>query len=158
MTSWELASLFKVLDDHRDHLGTARLAVLEWQYHPLLHHDPEFSSPNLYREMLRDSDLFVQFVEIAFKPANAAPDERPTLTAARQQMALSAMEVLDEWPTSQFAPSVDDEIKLDAASLNEWIDGTREKLTAVDRADIGDQMIGKALASSPADPGHEWPA
>ena len=157
MTSWELASLFRVLDEQRDHLGTGRVAVLEWQYHPLLHHDPEFSSPNLYREMLRDLDLFVHFVEIAFMPASSAPDERPTLTTAQQQMALNAMEVLRDWPASQFAPRVDDEGKLDAASLNEWVDGTREKLAAVDRADIGDEMIGTALASSPADSNGEWP-
>ena len=158
MASWELSSLFKVLDDHRDHLGISLVAILEWKYHPLLHHDPEFSSPNLYREMLREPDLFVQFIELAFKPASTAPDERPTLTAARQQMALSAMDVLNDWPTSRFAPSIDDEDNLDATALNEWIDRTRKKLAAVDRADIGDQMIGAALASSPADPGGEWPA
>ena len=158
MTTWELASLFKVLDNHRDHLGTGRIAVLEWQYLPLLHHDPEFSSPNLYREMLRNLDLFVQFVEIAFTPASAAPDERPTLTTAQQQMALSAWDVLHDWPASQFAPTVDDKGKLDAVSLDEWVDGAREKLVAVDRADIGDRMIGAALASSPADSNEEWPS
>ena len=157
MTSWRLVSLFRVLDNHRDHLGTGRVAVLEWQYLPLLHHNPEFSSPNLYREMLRDLDLFVHFVEIAFMPASAAPDERPPLTTAQQQMALRAWDVLRDWPASQFAPGVDNEDKLDAVSLNEWVDGTREKLAAVDRADIGDQMIGTALASSPADSNGEWP-
>ncbi len=157
MTSWRLASLFRVLDNHRDHLGTARVAALEWQYHPLLQNDPEFSLPNLYREMLRDLDLFVHFVEIAFMPASAAPDERPPLTTAQQQMALSAWDVLRDWPASQFTPGVDNEDKLDAVSLNEWVDRTREKLAAVDRADIGDQMIGTALASSPADSNGEWP-
>ena len=67
------------------------------------------------------------------------------------------MEVLRDWPASQFAPRVDDEGLLDAASLNEWVDGTREKLAAVGRADIGDEMIGAALASSPADANGEWP-
>lgn len=155
MTRWELASLFKVLDAHRDHLGATRIAVLEWQYHPLLDQDPEFNSPNLYREMLRDPNLFVQFVEIAFKPASASPDERPTLARA-QQLALSAMDVLNDWPSSQFAPSIDNG-EFNAASLNEWIEKAREKLTVIDRADIGDQMIGRALASSPADSNGKWP-
>ena len=35
---WRLVPLFKVLDKHRDHLGTSRVAILEWQYHPLLRH------------------------------------------------------------------------------------------------------------------------
>ena len=92
MTSWRLASLFKVLDNHRDHLGTARVAVpSNGSTTRCLQNDPEFSLPNLYREMLRDLDLFVHFVEIAFMPASAAPDERPPLTTAQQQMALSAM-------------------------------------------------------------------
>lgn len=158
MMRWELATLLKVLDTHRDHLGTTRVALIEWQYHPLLQYDPEFSAPNLYRAMLRDPGLFVQFVELAFKPASAAPDEQPTLTQVQQQMAISAMDVLQEWPASQFAPSVDDEGRLDAAALNDWIDVTRDKLKAVDRAAIGDQMIGTALASSPADPGDIWPS
>ncbi len=156
MTRWELASLFKVLDAHDDHLGTARTAVLEWRYLPILHHDPEFTSPNLYREMLRDPDLFVQFVEMAFKPANSPPDEQPT-SAAHQQLVLSAIDVLRNWPSSQFAPRIDADGNLDTASLNEWTDRTREKLAAIDRADIGDQMIGTALASSPADSNGEWP-
>ena len=158
MMRWELATLLKVLDTHRDYLGTTRIAVLEWQYLPLLQHDPEFSAPNLYREMLRDPDLFVQFVEFAFKPASAAPDERPTLTAAQQQMAISAMDVLHDWPASQFAPSDDDEGTLDADALNDWIDATRRRLAEVDRADIGDEVIGWALASSPEDPRGEWPS
>ncbi len=158
MVRWELASLLKVLDANRDHLGTTRVAIIEWQFHPLLQHDPEFSAPNLYREMLRDPDLFVQFVELAFKPASAAPNEQPTLTAAQQQMALSAMDVLSEWPASQFAPSVDGEDELDAGALNDWIDAARKKLAAIDRVEIGDEVIGWALASSPADPGDEWPS
>ena len=158
MMRWELATLLKVLDTHRDHLGTTRVALIEWQYHPLLQHDPEFSASNLYRDMLRDPDLFVQFVELAFKPASAPRDEQPTLTKAQQQMALSAMDVLHDWPASQFAPSVDDEGKLDATALNDWIDATRERLAAVDRADIGDELIGWALASYPADSDGEWPS
>ena len=65
--------------------------------------------------------------------------------------------MLRDWPASQFTPGVDNEDKLDAVSLNEWVDRTREKLAAVDRADIGDEMIGTALASSPADVNGEWP-
>ena len=158
MTRWRLASLFKVLDNHRDHLGTARVAALEWQYLPLLQNDPEFSSPNLYREMLQDLDLFVQLVEIAFMPASAALDERPTLTTAQQQMTLSAWEVLRNWPASQFSPGVDEEGKLDEASLDKWVAGAQERFQEVDRADIGDEMIGTALSTSPADSSGDWPS
>ena len=158
MAVWEFASLFRVLDEQRDHLGTARVAALEWQYLPLLQNDPEFSSPNLYREMLQDLDLFVQLVEIAFMPASAALDERPTLTTAQQQMTLSAWEVLRNWPASQFSPGVDEEGKLDEASLDKWVAGAQERFQEVDRADIGDEMIGTALSTSPADSSGDWPS
>ena len=157
MTYWRLVSLFKVLDKHRDHLGTSRVAILEWHYHPLLHHDPDFSAPNLYRELASDPELFAQFVEWAFKPATATPDERPPLTEAQQQMALSAYQLLRSWPASQFVPALDDGGALDAASLQAWIDSARSRLAASDRSTIGDEMIGAALAASPKDPDGEWP-
>ena len=157
MAYWELASLFKVLDKHRSHLGTSRIAILEWQYHPLLHHDPEFSAPNLYRELVSNPELFVHLIESAFKPASVTPDERPPLTDAQQQMALSAYQVLLKWPASQFVPSLGDDGGLDADSLQEWVDNARALLAEIDRSDIGDEMIGGALAASPEDPGGEWP-
>lgn len=152
-----LASLFKVLDEQRDHLGTDRVAILEWQYLPLLRHDPRFSAPNLYRELACNPELFVRLVEWAFKPASTATNERHPLTEAQQQMALNAFQVLHKWPASQFVPALDDDGRLDADSLNEWINEARDRLAAIDRSDMGDQTIGTALAASPEDPNGEWP-
>lgn len=157
MAYWRLVSLFKVLDKHRDHLGTSRVAILEWQYYPILHYDPDFNAANLYRELACDPELFAQLVEWAFKPASATPDEQPSVTKAQQQMALSAYRLLRSWPESQFVPAVNDSGALDAESLQIWIDSTRELLAASDRSTIGDQMIGAALAASPKDPDGEWP-
>lgn len=157
MAYWRLVSLFKVLDKHRDHLGTSRIAILEWQYYPLLHHDPDFSAPNLYRELACDHELFAQLVEWAFKPASATPDDQPSVTKAQQQMASSAYRLLRKWPDSQFVPALNDDGALDVESLQMWIDSTRELLAASDRSTIGDQMIGAALAASPKDPNGEWP-
>lgn len=56
MQRWELASLFEVLDKHREQLGVRRVALLEWQYYPLLEYESGFIAPNLYREMARDPD------------------------------------------------------------------------------------------------------
>ena len=149
MTYWRLVSLFKALDKHRDHIGTSRVAVLEWQYLPLLHHDPDFCAPNLYRELARDPELFAQLVAWAFRPASATPDERPPLTEAQKQMAFSAYQLLRSWPESQFVPALDDRGALDADSLQVWIDSARALLAASDRSTIGDEMIGAALAGVP---------
>ncbi len=154
---WHLVSLFGVLDKHRDHLGTGRVAILEWKYHPLLHRASEFSTPNLYRELASNPGLFVQLAELAFKPSSAAPGDLPLPTEAQQQIALSAYQILHGWPASHFIPRLDDTGALDADSLLEWVDGARKLLAASDRSAIGDQLIGAALAASPEDPSGEWP-
>lgn len=154
---WGLIRLFEVLDKHRCHLGIGRVAILEWQYHPLLHYRPEFSAPNLYRELACDPELFVHLVESAFKPASVTPDKRSPLTEAQQQMALSAYQVLREWPDSQFVPALDEGGALDADLLQNWVYNARALLTASDRSTIGDQMIGAALAATPEGPDGEWP-
>lgn len=158
MTRWGLATLFGSLNEHRDRVGAVRVAVLEWRYLPLLRDDPEFSAPNLYREMARDPALFVQLVELAFKPASVDRDSEAEPSEAQQQLALNAYRVLSDWPASQFTPGISDADELDAEPLRVWIERAREDLAAIDRTAIGDQMIGAALASSPADPDGGWPA
>lgn len=155
---YRITTLFEALDEHRDHLGAGRVAVLEWQYHSFLRRGARLSSPNLYREMERNPDLFVQLVEMAFKPASVSLDEQPPSSESRRQMALNAYQVLSGWPKSRFAPSLDEARELGVDPLDAWIDLTRDKLAAIDRADIGDQMIGTALASSPADADGDWPS
>ena len=158
MTGRQLTTLIKVLDGHREHLGTGRVAVIEWQYYPILRYDPGFHAPNLYRELARDPDLFVWLVEQAYKPANATPgDDQPPSTASQRLMAQNAFQVLRAWPASTFAPGLDDYGGVDSESLNEWVDSARERLSEIHRIDIGDTMIGTALAASPSDPGDEWP-
>ena len=157
MTGWELTTLLKVLDRHREDLGTGRVAAIEWQYHPVLHHYPGFSSPNLYREMVRDPDLFAWMIELAYKPANASSGDQPPQSEAQRLMVLNAFDVMHSWPSSQVAPGLDDEGRVDEELLNGWVDRSRERLTEIDRADVGGTMIGTALAASPADPNGEWP-
>lgn len=150
-------TLFGVLNEHREHLGTARVAVLEWKYYPLLQHYSGFRTANLYREMLRDLDLFVKFVEIAFMPACTAFGDVPTFTPTQQQRQFDAVDILYNWPSGKFAPNVKEEDELDATSLNTWVEGARVRLAEIDRALIGDQMIGTALAATPADTNGDWP-
>ncbi len=157
MTGYELAELIKALDVHREHLGTARVAAIEWQYYAILPYNPEFSAPNMYRELARDPGLFCRLVELAYKSASATPGDRPPLSESKRLMAQNAFQVLRAWPASTFTPGRDDEGKVDAEALNEWVEGARKLLAEIDRADIGDSMIGTALAASPPDPSGEWP-
>ena len=157
MTRWGLVEMFNSLSEHRHRLGPERIAMLEWQFLPLLRDVPEFTSTNLYREMARSPDFFVYLVELAFTSTDPQPDPPPALTDARRQSAINAFQILRSWPESEFAPVVDDEGKLDEDSLNDWVEIARERLAASKRSVIGDEMIGAALASSPPDPDSGWP-
>ena len=152
-----LTTLLDALDRHRAALDTGRAAAIEWQLYPLVHNMPCFRSPNLYREMARDPELFVRLIEMAFRPAGARGTEQPAPTDAQQSVALHAHRALHGWPESRFIPGPDDAGGVDAERLGEWVERARERLAAIDRAEVGDIMIGTALAASPAGPDGEWP-
>ena len=156
MGDYQLASLIKTLDRHRDHLGIGRVARLEWLYYPALRHDPDSQAPNIYRGMSQDPDLFAWMVELAFRPANAAGEDRAEPNESRQRLALNAFDVLRSWPEAHFVPEIDKHGGVDCERLDGWVHDVRERLAEIDRADIGDQMIGAALAASPADPDGTW--
>ena len=158
MVGWALTSLIKVLDRHREHLGAGRLARIEWLFFPLLGNGPGFPASNLYRALAEDPGFFVWLVELAYKPASASPGDSPEPTEADRQMALNAHQVLHAWPVSQFASGLDADGRIDADSLNQWINDARKRLAESDRTNIGDRMIGAALAASPTDPDGTWPS
>ena len=156
-TGFELAELIKLLDNHREELGIERVVHIEWRYFPVLHLDPEFRSPGLYRKLGHDPGFFVWLIEQAFKPAGGPSDDSSALTETRQMLALNAYQVLHTWPDSQSAPGLDDSGHVDIGLLNEWVDNARGRLAKIDRADVGDLMIGTALAACPPDRSGEWP-
>ncbi len=151
------ARLLAVLDGHRAHLGSDRLARIEWLYYPRLRHAPNYRAPNLYRLLLEDPECFASLVELAYRPAGASSSDRPEPSEDQRRLALNAYRVLDSWPASQFAPGIDGEGPVDAEQLNAWVDHARERLAQIDRTASGDRMIGRALAASPPDPNDDWP-
>ena len=118
MGDYHLATLIKTLDRHRDHLGSGRVARFEWLYYPALRDDPDFQAPNIYRGMSQDPDLFAQMVELAFKPANAAGEDRAEPNESRQRLALNAFDVLRSWPEAHFVPDLDERGGVNNERLN----------------------------------------
>ena len=154
----DLAELLKMLDRHRDHLGAGRVATLEWQYLPAVAHAGDTGTPNLYRQLAQDPDLFVSLVEIAYPPASASPGDGAESDDTDRQRALNAHRLLRSWPLGTFSPGGDGQEGVDAEQLDGWVDHARSRLSDIDRQAIGDTMIGRALAASPADPDVEWPS
>ena len=158
LDSYYLTVLMEVLDSHREHLGPGRVAAIEWCYYRALRYGSDFKVPNLYRELAQNPDFFVSLIELAFKPANAPPEARPEASDADRQRAYNAHSLLRSWPSSQISPGLDENGEINEEKLDAWVDHVRNRLAEVDRAVIGDQMIGQALAVSPPDPGGEWPS
>ena len=107
--------------------------------------------------MSEDPDLFAWMVELAYRSANTSEADLTEPDEARERMALNAFGVLRAWPDSHFVPSLNEPGDVEVEGLGRWVDDARERLAAIDRVDIGDQMIGAALVSSPADPDGAWP-
>lgn len=153
-----LVRLLSVLDQHVEHLGPDRVLMIEWQYYPGLMHNGDFKSPNLYRRMAQDPAFFASLVEIAFRPASSRPEDHPEPSAAEQDAARKAYGLLDSWPRLGTSPGIDEFGNVDGERLDHWVDQVRTLLSEIDRAVIGDQKIGKALAVSPPGPDGEWPS
>ena len=157
LDGYYLTLLLEVLDRHREYLGPGRVAAIEWRYYRALRYDSDFRAPNLYRELAQNPDFFVSLVELAFEPAHVSPEARPESSDADRQRASNAHSLLRSWPSAQISPGVDEDGEVNEEKLNSWVDRARNRLAEVDRAVIGDQMIGEALAVSPPDPGGDWP-
>ena len=152
-----LSRLLKMLDRHRGHLGTGRVATLEWRYLPALAYADNTGTPNLYRHLAQHPDFFVSLVETAYKPASSVPEDGPEPDETARQRALSAHRLLHSWPLGTFSPGGDGQ-QSDAERLDGWLDHVRKRLEETDRQGIGDTLIGAALAASPADSDGEWPS
>ena len=153
----DLSRLMEMLDGHREHLGTGRVATLEWQYLPALAYAGDTGTPNLHRHLAQDPDFFVSLVEIAYPSASSSLDDGREPDEAARQRALGAHRLLHSWPRGTFSPGGDGQQGVDAERLDAWVDMVRRRLEESDRRGIGDTLIGTALAASPPDLDGEWP-
>lgn len=145
LQAYEIADLFKILADHRDHLGEKRLALLEWNLYPLQAWKTDM--PIFHTTLMRDPDLFVKLVSWAYPPDSMEPDgrvrdqETPT-----PEVASRAREVLR---TCRAIPGAPDDQNIEYEPLFEWITLARKRLSDLDRLKIGETIIGEILSNSP---------
>ena len=160
VSSHDLAGLVEIADRHSEHLGAQRLAVLKWQYRAVLKQAGSTAAADPYLMIAQDPDIFVSLVEAIYRPASEKPSDRPEPSEAEQRAALNAHEVLHSWPPGTFNPgsSGDNQEGINAEEFAAWVHHARGRLAETDRQEIGDMLIGTALASSPADPDDDWPA
>lgn len=143
--------LTRLLDYLRSHgVDETEVARLEWKFLPALHY--ETRAPSLQRLLARDPTTFVQFIQLAFKPASSEARTEPR--DVDQNLASNAFRLLREW---RVVPGTREDGSVDAAALQSWLYEARALLTQSDRLKIGELHIGEVLAHAPADPDGTFP-
>jgi hypothetical protein len=132
-----------------------KLAKIEWALLPPLNrHQPHRGPKSLHQHLNKHPEFFVELVKNVYRAANQTEPRNETFTDAEQHRATRSYQLLDSWRS---APGLMEDGTLDAAACKAWVADAREQLKAVDRASIGDFVLGKILSGSPKDPDGCWP-
>ena len=134
----------------RDNLSVEELALLEYQYLPILDHQGE---PVALVQLLKKSpQFFIHVVCDVFRPASQK--EREDVSEDERTRARFGYQILQSMRT---LPGLKDNI-LDADALRAWVAEARDLARREDREAIADQQIGQMLAHAPKDLGDSaWP-
>lgn len=165
LSQYGLRTLFNHLE--RVDFDRERLARLEWAYLPAFEFEP--APPTLAGYLAENPAFFVDVICRVFRPGDEdarqdtaadETDEDEDFDAADEELDEQAVEIarngyrlLSEWRT---LPGRDGTI-VDGDVLARWVDEARSRLREVRRPRVGDNVIGKLLASCPPDPDGAWP-
>jgi len=126
------------------------VARYEFAFFRLLEHSREPRA--LSRALARQPELFVDLAKTAFRGRS---EPQRTLSKEEQDHATHAYLVLHEW---HGVPGGGDDGHLDAEAMRSWVVEARLMFSEVDRSDIGDELIGQALARCHVGDDGVWPA
>lgn len=96
--------------------------------------------------------FFVEVLSMVFRPRSDHEPDQPT--EQEKAAAENAFRLLHSWST---CPAIDDQGEVTLERLRDWVSTARFLLAERKRVEIGDEQIGQALASAPADPDGSWP-
>lgn len=134
-------------------LDQGRLGSLEWNLLPALR--GEGGQPRtLLRELSNNSGLFVELLTTLYRPKNRDKSADTPPSEKERFMAERARELLHEWKT---VPGLRADGTVDPAALTAWVKQARERAAEMDRKEICDDAIGKALAHAPGEEDGSWP-
>ena len=131
-------------------------AGLELRFFELLRHSPH-PMQSLTRRMAASPDIFVEAIARCFGRADDGKDPSWLQSGDDEKqrgLARAAFQIL-EW--FHRIPGADDEGSLGLERLRTWIGEARSMLRHLGRAGIGDQRIGRLLATASADESGVWP-
>jgi len=145
---YEIGVLLDYLEAKRTDIE--RLARYEFVFFRLLeqHRQPRA----LFAALGRDPAPFVDLVSRVYRGKN---QPRRQLGEQEEALARQAWWVLHHWHE---LPGRCEDGTVDSEHLKQWVRDARLALADIDRADIGDEQIGRILAASPAGTDGIWPA
>jgi hypothetical protein len=155
LSQYGLRALFDYLE--RVVFNEERLARLEWAYLPAF--EFEAAPPTLSRYLASTPSFFVDVVSRIFRPGDEegegeAEGEEDEPDEQQVEIARNAFRLLSEWRTLPGREGND----VDLDVLRAWVEEARAGLREARRLRVGDNYIGKLLASSPPDPDGAWPS
>jgi Helix-turn-helix domain len=138
--------------DYLDQTGYPVQNLLRYEYGFFRLLDDYRKPKTLYRELRDSPDLFVQLITRVYRGRS---EEERKLSQEEQALAEHAWWVLEDW---RQVPGRRDDGTIDGYHLTKWVDKARLALAELDRADIGDEMIGRLLSASPEGEDEVWPS
>ncbi len=149
---YKIAQLFKRLDES-EYVSDEMIANLELPYIGMLdYHRPTLT---LHREVMRQPSLFADLIALyaSVRPDGQLYDETLDEETRKAQFEFS-YNVLSKL---RGLPGAIEDGTIDAEALETWVYGARRLCTERDRAEIGDEKIGKILANAPVGKDGAWP-
>jgi excisionase family DNA binding protein len=145
---YEIGQLLDYLESEA--VDAEKLASYEFMFFRLLEHHRRPRA--LFDAMRADPGLFIDLVKRVYRGRN---DSKRQLDEKEAAMARHAWWVLNHW---RDLPGLRHDGTIDSAHLAAWVRDARLAFTESDRADIGDEEIGRVLAASPTGADGIWPA
>ena len=146
--AYEVGVLLDQLDRHG--VDTEIQVRFEWAFFRLLDHH---RTPKALYAYLGDNPA--AFVDLVSRVYRGKSERKRKQSPEDAQHAQHAWHVLDDW---RQVPGAQADGSIDSERLNQWVREARNSLAELDRADIGDQLIGQVLAGSAVGDDGIWPA
>jgi addiction module HigA family antidote len=151
----DISNAFKELTKRLDVMPD-ELARLEFLYIEALDHT-EHGIRNLEKQLGQSPELFVQALALAFRRSDGGedpPDFRPGNAKTASGLAVAAHRLLSH---STRIPGTNDEGKIDARKLSDWLTTARGLSREHAREAVGESIIGQLLGRSPVGEDGIWP-
>lgn len=150
ISAHEIGSLIETLQGRKD-ADIEAVCKIEWEFLALLDRHRGHEPVTLQRRMASNPAFFCHFVKLVKDGQSGSNDD--TDPALRERVASNAYRLLSGWGV---CPGVGDDGRVVAADFIAWLDHVKRECAESGHLEIAMSMLGKCLASAPADSDGLW--